>query len=106
VRPRGVSAVTRSPSGAQPYSCGYGRKNNTAIGTIPTNQIAASQGDPASIPRVSRICLITGVTTMPPTESPVDAMANADARLVSNQRVTTVVIGPTPDADQPSAYTA
>ena len=48
----------------------------------------------------------TGVSTMPPTESPVDATDSATDRRTWYQRVTTVVTGIRPAAEKPTAKTA
>ena len=47
-----------------------------------------------------------GVSTMPPTDSPVEAIDSATDRRVWNQRVTTVVTGTSPAAANPTANSA
>ena len=102
----GTSTCTRSPSGSHPSAAGSGRTNHRAIGTMPMIHTTPRIGVAAARPRSSISHLAAGVSTMPPTDRPVEATDSLTDRRAWYQRVTTVVTGISPAPENPKAKTA
>ena len=87
------SRRTGSPSGPSPMACGEGRISIQETGITPSRKPAASHGVAPSIPKCSIMLADTGVSRIPPSERPVDAMESAIDRLRTNHLATSVVPG-------------
>ena len=105
-RTRRRRGCTRSPSGSQPSAAGSGRTSHRANGTMPSTQTTPRIGVDVARPCSSISHLATGVSRMPPADSPVDATDSATDRRTWYQRVTTVVTGTSPAPAKPRANTA
>ena len=90
-----------APDASTPRCSGVGQSSGTT-GRVQAAQTRTSQGVATSRPSRPIHQLTSWVNVSPPTDSPVDAMASATERRVSNHRVMTVVAGTSPAALNPT----
>src|SRR5262252_7835057 len=75
-----------APSGSSPMAAGRGLRTRTIAGKVPKDSASPTKGAAPLRPRWSISKAAAGATTMPPKESPVEAMEKASAQPAGHQR--------------------